>query len=94
MIKLGQEIEISGMIARLVEICDEPDTGLVIVGYNNWNFTMPVVFFEELAHVDTVEGLELKLLDAARREGTKIRIEVEPWGNEQLHTAKEQLGND
>ena len=43
-----ETITIDGKEAKLGTICNEPDTGLCVVEYNNWGFKMPVAFFEAM----------------------------------------------
>lgn len=45
-IKLYMETEIDGKVAKIIEFCEEPNTGLCRVSYRDWAFTIPNVFAE------------------------------------------------
>jgi len=47
-VKLGSSRIIDGKKATVVEFCSEPNTGLCVVEYNNWSFTMPSAFAEQM----------------------------------------------
>jgi hypothetical protein len=48
----GDTFKVAGFTAKVVEFCDEPDTGLCIVEYNGWAFKLPTVFVERLRSPD------------------------------------------
>ena len=47
-IRLGMCFHIDGIPAKVEKICDEPSTGLCVVSYSGWTFTLPVVFVERV----------------------------------------------
>lgn len=47
-IVLGDIIRIDDHDAKVVEICEEPDTGLVIAEYQGWSFKVPAVWMGEI----------------------------------------------
>ena len=67
MIKLAMKKEIDGHILEVKDFLGEPNTGLCIVSYRDWKFTLPNVFveliFANANELQTKIGKLKKLID-------------------------------